>query len=1120
MATTQNTYTGNGSTTNYSFTFPYIKAADVKATLNGVSTTAFTLANATTVAFTSAPASGASIIIYRDTDNDTRSATFFAGSAIKAEDLNSNFDQILYTAQEIDNNALSTLGGTMTGNINLAKDIDIVYEGSTSNANETTLTVADPTADRTITFPDVTGTVVTTGDTGTVANGMIAASAVTSAKIEDGTIVNADISGSASIQGSKIQASTSSVSGTMSAADKAKIDAIEAGATADQTAAEIRTLVQSATDSNVFTDADHTKLDGIETAATADQTATEIRTLVANASDSNVYTDAEKTKLTGIETAATADQTASEIRSLVNSASNSNVYIDTHHAILDGATVTTAELNTLDGITATTTELNQLDGNTLTTGFSASSNTQFPSSSAINNYFVGLMNSLGGFVAIANENSFPNTNPDPSDDAGTVVSISDAGGMTVNSSGVGAGQTVGGTAVTINGFPTALRSRTMPAGQGLQVVTTSTLNTYDYHKVIPTDADTAQLSDDVNDFFARYRIGSSNPSTDLDAGDLFFNTSTNKMLVYNATSSAWEEVQSIGNFFFNTLSSSSATGGGSATFNGSAYRFTLSNPPTYAQQLLVSINGVIQKPNAGTSQPGEGFVIVGSDILFAGPPSAGSNFFAITLGAAVNIGAPSDGTVTPAKLSTGGPSWDSNGNVGVGVTSPSTKLHVAGGITSAADQVIETGSMNVYQASNSGSTVVYNGGWNSGSGRNVTSTIFSDGSANFIGGTTKLTGGGSLFLESTSSQEGAYIGKNGPGDWNIVLDGSNGSAEFAGHVKSTNGNGSAFLGATSGTGLALNNSSNSTQIELNYDGSASYAGSVDISGTWPASGSSQINNGGFFSRNDTGSATAFEVYSGGLADSNRTIKFTAAGSAVFNGEIDANDKLDVTHSTTNANSFIQRWFSDIGGTNTQKAIIKADGSAEYGGVVKVNRTVSGDGCFHAALNGTVKASIASDGSASFASGNAIITSAGYVTKPSQPGFSANDNRQWTTWSSNAVIVFNSATWNTGSHYSTSTGRFTAPVAGKYLVMCNLYMDSASNNYQTATYLKVNGNQYAPNGSAAPYQQVSTGGGVTSDMVNGFIDIINLGVNDYIELGAGGSLNYYMRHCTFGAYLLG
>lgn len=102
-----------------------------------------------------------------------------------------------------------------------------------------------------------------------------------------------DITGNISITGT--------VDGRDVAADGTKLDGIESGATADQTASEIRTLVESATDSNVFTDADHTKLNGIESGATADQTAAEIRTLVESASDSNVFTDADHTKLNGIE---------------------------------------------------------------------------------------------------------------------------------------------------------------------------------------------------------------------------------------------------------------------------------------------------------------------------------------------------------------------------------------------------------------------------------------------------------------------------------------------------------------------------------------------------------------------------------------------------------------------------------------------------------------------------------------------------------------------------------------------------------------------------------------------------------------------------------------------------
>lgn len=52
-------------------------------------------------------------------------------------------------------------------------DSSIIFEGSTADAYETTLTVADPTADRTITLPNRSGTVITSGDTDTVTETMI-----------------------------------------------------------------------------------------------------------------------------------------------------------------------------------------------------------------------------------------------------------------------------------------------------------------------------------------------------------------------------------------------------------------------------------------------------------------------------------------------------------------------------------------------------------------------------------------------------------------------------------------------------------------------------------------------------------------------------------------------------------------------------------------------------------------------------------------------------------------------------------------------------------------------------------------------------------------------------------
>ena len=112
---------------------------------------------------------------------------------------------------------------------------------------------------------------------------------------------------------------------------------------------------------------------------------------------------------------------------------------------------------------------------------------------------------------------------------------------------------------------------------------------------------------------------------------------------------SFADVSSTYNISINTLSSSSGSGGGSATFNGSATRFTLSNAGTNAQAHIVSVNGVIQKPNSGTS-PSEGFAIDGNDIIFAAAPASGSDFFILTLGNAINLSVPADDSVTSAKI--------------------------------------------------------------------------------------------------------------------------------------------------------------------------------------------------------------------------------------------------------------------------------------------------------------------------------------------------------------------------------------------------------------------------------------------------------------------------------------
>ena len=117
MATTFVDYTGDGNATK-SFSFPSYKVEDIKVEVDNVIKTVTTHYNITSytttgggnVVFTSGniPASPAAIRIFRDTDVDSAKATFTAGSSVKAGDLNNNMTQILYAAQEEQNQTVIT----------------------------------------------------------------------------------------------------------------------------------------------------------------------------------------------------------------------------------------------------------------------------------------------------------------------------------------------------------------------------------------------------------------------------------------------------------------------------------------------------------------------------------------------------------------------------------------------------------------------------------------------------------------------------------------------------------------------------------------------------------------------------------------------------------------------------------------------------------------------------------------------------------------------------------------------------------------------------------------------------------------------------------------------------
>ena len=60
--------------------------------------------------------------------------------------------------------SVTTAGAITTNNIVLDQGAQLVFEGNLANSYETFLTVAEPTADRTITLPNQSGTVAMDGD--------------------------------------------------------------------------------------------------------------------------------------------------------------------------------------------------------------------------------------------------------------------------------------------------------------------------------------------------------------------------------------------------------------------------------------------------------------------------------------------------------------------------------------------------------------------------------------------------------------------------------------------------------------------------------------------------------------------------------------------------------------------------------------------------------------------------------------------------------------------------------------------------------------------------------------------------------------------------------------------
>ena len=256
------------------------------------------------------------------------------------------------------------------------------------------------------------------------------------------------------------------------------------------------------------------------------------------------------------------------------------------HTPDDNTFYTTSAANTRF-LNKDTSELNN-------SGQSWTSNDDFiATTGAIDNRVIDLVDDVGGFVPMTNETSFPNTNPDVNNGVGTIVSVQTlASSHTANGSGVVtiSNGTVGNSTVTLNNCGA---NASLPAGFGILVESTTTQHTYNFHRLVPkatevttvaskstqigllgtsdaiadmnTLGTTQNVSDmntlagisglntlasnsanvttvannlsSVNNFAEVYRISSSAPTSSLNVGDLYFDTSANELKVYK--SSGW-----------------------------------------------------------------------------------------------------------------------------------------------------------------------------------------------------------------------------------------------------------------------------------------------------------------------------------------------------------------------------------------------------------------------------------------------------------------------------------------------------------------------------------------------------------------------------------------------------
>jgi len=137
-----------------------------------------------------------------------------------------------------------------------------------------------------------------------------------------------------------------------------------------------------------------------------------------------------------------------------------------------------------------------------------------------------------------------------------------------------------------------------------------------------------------------------------------------------------------------------------------------------------------------------------------------------------------------------------------------------------------------------------------------------------------------------------------------------------------------------------------------------------------------------------------------------------------------------------------------------------------------------------------------------------IDNSGRIQTPSQPAFYASLTSGNITGTQ--TVLFNNVLTNIGSHYNSSTGRFTAPIAGLYHFYFTGLTNGGSNRMQMD--IKVNGSGYTTMEQATGY----------SWQMGSMTLLITLAANDYVTVTLNSSVDgmYGLGYNSFSGRLIG